>query len=483
MKKCALKKAVCLLCCLGLIMTGCTKDRLLNPKKPVALEIWHYYNGPQKIAFDELLKEFNETVGQEKGITVEGFNQGSVEELVDKVIEAAEKKVGAAEVPNMFAAYADTAVKIDEMGLVASLDPYLTKEMLDEYIPEYIEEGRIDAEGNLKIFPIAKSTEVLILNKTDWLPFSKETGADLTELSTIEGVTKAAENYYNWTASKSPDGKTGKALFGRDAMANYFILGSMQLGVEIFEVKDGKTAINLDEEVFRKLWDNYYIPFVKGHFDAQGRFRSDDVKMGVLTALVGSTTGSVYFPDKVSVSDTENYPIEVTVMPSPCFEGAEKYAVQQGAGMVVTKSTEAKEYAATVFLRWFTDTERNVAFSAASGYLPVKKEANNTELLTNEMDQKGTQWISKTLHDTLIQAMNITNTHTFYANKAVSVGNEVRRILENSMADRAVEDRKWMEKEIQDGKTREECLAKLTDEKTFKSWFTDLRADVEKVTR
>ena len=39
----------------------------LDPSSPTAIEIWHYYNGAQKEAFDSLVTEFNETVGREKG--------------------------------------------------------------------------------------------------------------------------------------------------------------------------------------------------------------------------------------------------------------------------------------------------------------------------------------------------------------------------------------------------------------------------------
>ena len=183
----------------SLLLTGCaggSRDPVqLDPKNPVTVEIWHYYNGPQKTAFDELVSQFNEGLGREKGIVVEAFSQGSVNELIAKVIDAADQKVGAGEIPDIFAAYADTAYQLDQKGLVASLDPYMTAEELEEYIPGYIVEGRFDQEGNLKIFPIAKSTEVFMLNKTDWDLFARDTGASLEELSTIEGVTDVARRY------------------------------------------------------------------------------------------------------------------------------------------------------------------------------------------------------------------------------------------------------------------------------------------------
>lgn len=268
---------------------------------------------------------------------------------------------------------------------MASLDPYMTAEELEEYIPGYIAEGRFDQEGNLKIFPIAKSTEVFMLNKTDWDLFARDTGASLEELSTIEGVTDVARRYYEWSG--------GRAFFGRDAVANYMIIGSRQLGQEIFSVVNGKVTIQDDKEILRKLWDNLYVPHVQGWFAAYGKFRSDDIKTRDIIALVGSTSGAAYFPNKVNLSDTESYPVESLVMPAPVFKGGEAYAVQQGAGMVVTKSDAKTEYGAVVFLKWFTEAQRNLDFSISSGYLPVKKEANTQDMLNAALDQGGRRFL------------------------------------------------------------------------------------------
>ena len=56
------------------LLTGCGKSRQetqsetlkLDPNNPVSLTLWHYYNGAQQAAFDELVEEFNATAGQKK---------------------------------------------------------------------------------------------------------------------------------------------------------------------------------------------------------------------------------------------------------------------------------------------------------------------------------------------------------------------------------------------------------------------------------
>ena len=42
--------------------------------------------------------------------------------------------------------------------------------------------------------------------------------------------------------------------------------------------------------------------------------------------------------------------------------------------MAVTKSDAEHEYAACVFLKWFTQKEQNLRFVCNSGYMPVKKD-------------------------------------------------------------------------------------------------------------
>lgn len=461
-----------------LSFSGCTgketqKKVKLDPNNPEVIELWHYYNGPQKIAFDALVDEFNETVGLEEGIVVEPSGQGSISELIEKVLDSANKKVGAEEIPNLYAAYADTAYQVDQLGLVADLSPYLSQEELEEYVPGYIEEGKIGADGELKIFPIAKSTEVLMLNKTDWDKFSQATGASADSLKTVEGVTKTAEEYYNWSG--------GKAFFGRDAVANYFIVGCKQLGVELFEVKEGKVTINCDETVLRRLWDNFYVPYISGYFASYGKFRSDDAKTGDIIALVGSTSGAAYFPDSVMVGDFETYPIDVEVFPAPVFQGGEQVAVQQGAGMVVSKSDEKKEYASMVFLKWFTEQQRNVEFSIESGYLPVKREANDPTVLQGAFDKMSDSTITRNLKATLPVAADTVKSCEMYTNKAFKNGTEARNVLETSMLDKAKQDQQTINEQVQNGADHKEAVAAFATDENFRQWLDSFRQQLQAV--
>lgn len=456
----------------ALFLTGCGAggSNPLDPANPVSLTVWHYYNGSQQAAFDELVEKFNETVGKEKGIYVQSYSQGSVPDLEAAVRDAIAGKVGAGEMPDIFSSYADTAYEVEQAGALANLSEYLSEEELERYVESYVEEGCIAADGTLRIFPTAKSTEIMMVNRTDWEPFAQATGASLEELATIEGVAAVAQEYYEWTDSLTPDVEgDGKAFYGRDALANYFIIGMKQLGVEIFQVENGQAALNVPREELRRIWENYYVPIVKGYFGAYGSFRSDDVKTGDLLAYTGSTTSAMYFPNQVELDDSA-YAIEYMVLAAPVFDGGQRFAVQQGAGMVVGKSDEKHEYAAVEFLKWFTEADNNLQFGCEAGYLPVLKEANSKSMLDENIASQGLEVVPKT-YDCLTVVFEEMGDFALYTNKSFENGSAARKVLEYHLADRAAEDRSNVVKAMEQGKSLEEASAPYITEDAFEEWY------------
>lgn len=447
-------------------------EKMLSPDKPVILTVWTYYNGNQQTAFDALVQEFNETVGAQKGIVLESFSQGSVNELADEVLKAANETVGAQRMPDIFLSYADSAREVDELGMLADLDSYFTEEELQEYVSAYVEEGRIGENGGLRILPIAKSTEVLVFNATDFARFSQETGMGEENLATWEGLVKMAETYYEWS--------NGKAFFGRDAMANYMLLGSMQLGHEIFPVEGKQVSLDFDQETMRRLWEHYYVPFVKGYYASGGRYASDDAKEGSILALVGSTSGAAYFPTEVFPDDESSYRIEGKVLPVPAFEGTKSYAVQQGAGMAVSRSEPVREYASAVFLKWFTEAERNMEFAAGACYLPVKRSANDAASIGDMMrsqESENAEVMAQTMKVSVQEVME----YELYTPNAFEGGAECRAILESAMSDAAKADRAAVEEQLGAGVDRAAALAPYLSEERFLQWYEQTKKELEDV--
>lgn len=455
------------------VLTGCSDtgfqkyEKLLNKKSPAVITIWHYYNGVQQTHFDEMISKFNNTVGMEKGIIVEAFSKNSVKELSDSIVASVNNDAGADDIPDIFGTYAETAYTVDRLGMLADMSKYFTADELGEYVDQYISEGTF-SNGSLKIFPIAKSTEVLMLNKTAWDKFAEAEGVDLDSFSTWESLAETAEKYYNYTDALTPDvPNDGHALFGRDSVANYMIIGAKQLGNEFIRPNaDGTVNVVSDKATVRKIWDNYYVPFVKGYYAAENRFRSDDMKTGEIISMVCSNSAASYCPTEVTLYDDYTYPIEVSVLPVPNFEGCDPYIVQQGAGMSVIKSDKKTEYACAVFLKWFTSEEQNIEFAVNSGYLPVKRSANDI----NKILSSGTE-ISPVLRDTFEVAINEIGSYTFYTSVPFEYSADVRAYIESSFEDAYTAARAEAYDRIAAGWDRDVVMNKYTDDAAFESWY------------
>ncbi len=232
-----------------------------------------------------------------------------------------------------------------------------------------------------------------MMNKTDWDKFAEAAGASLEDLSTLEGVTETAQKYYEWTDSLTPDvPEDGKAFYGRDSVANLFVIGSKQLGQDIFQVENGKASVAADKEIMKKIWDNFYVPFVKGYFTAYGKFRSDDVKIGEILAFTGSSTASMYFPDEVEQEDNV-YPIDYVVLPAPSLR-TEGIILCSRSRNGSHRDNKGGGIRLRAVLKWFTETENNIRFSCASGYLPVRRKQTPWRLLTRWLT--GRDWRFRT---------------------------------------------------------------------------------------
>lgn len=473
MKK-QIKSLLCGLCAAALALgcAGCGGSAGSEvPAKVTDITVWTYYNGDQLESFNSLVNQFNETVGAQKGIKVSTESQGSVNDLETSVMDSAEGKVGAAAMPNIFSAYADTAYALDQMGMVMNLAPYLTEEEKAQFVEGYLSEGDFGEDDSIKIFPVAKSTELLFLNDTDWKAFADAAGVRYEDLATMEGLTAAAEKYYNWTDAQTAAPDDGKALFGRDAMANYMLVGAQQLGDTIFAVKDGRMTVNFERDVARRLWDNYYVPFVRGWFAATGRFRSDDIKTGNVLAYVGSSSSATFFPTRVTNDANQSHEISLKTLPAPQFEGGEAVAVQQGAGMVVTAAKEEEVKASVEFLKWFVRAENNIAFSVGSGYLPVTRKANDMqEILASGLT------LDDNMQQTLAVAVDTVNGNRLYTPHAFAGGSSARKVLEYGLSDLAAADRETVVQRIAEGQSAAEAEAEFLTDEYFEAWYQDICA-------
>lgn len=455
--------------CLLITISGCStkKGHGLDPDNPVKITIWNYYSSSQKNAFDKLVDTFNATEGKEAGIMVESLSQGGINELQSSLLSAAKQEVGAPKLPDMFFAYANNAQTMDALVGLVDINTYLSEAILNEYRDAYIQEGNVNKDGRILVFPVAKATEVLMINKTAWDAFATATNASTEDLKTWEGLAKTAQAYYEYS--------NGKAFFGRDAMANYLLAGAAQLSDDMFKVDQNGVKVQISEDSMRKLWDNFYVPFVNGWYAKNGRYASDDVKTSDTIALVGSTSGATYFPSVVSTDNNETQEVEGMVLPVPNFANTEPIAIQQGAGVSIVKSDETKEYACITFLRWFTEVERNLSFVSESAYLPVKKDIDLAHLSKSEDSMK------PFVKDTVITALEQVERSTLYTFDAFKGSSEVRSYLETALTQKAIEDKEAIDQFIAQGTNKDAAIQQYCNDENFKQWYEAFVSNITKI--
>ena len=119
------------------------------------------------------------------------------------------------------------------------------------------------------------------------------------------------------------------------------------------------------------------------------------------------------------------------------------------------------------FLKWFTDKDRNIKFSLESGYMPVKKEANNIKVIEEYLaNNKGTKVLDK-LRSSLSILVEQLETYELYTNKAFENGTDAREVLTKSLIDKSKADREKVVELLKEGKTREEAVKQVATEDNF----------------
>lgn len=358
-------------------VNGCKNTDKPSPKNPVTLNMWHNYGGDMQHTMDELIDEFNSTVGANEGIVINVTAISSSTELNNNLDIIVNDDPGALQMPDIFTGYPKIAVKFLGNNKLANLDNYFKQNELDAFVPEFLNEGRF-GDGGLYVLPIAKSTEILFLNQTLFDRFSKATGASPDKLSTFEGIAELSSLYYAWTDALTPDiPNDGKAFFTADSWFNLAEVGLEQMGKSIF---DEKNTLTLNNDEFKHIFHTFYKPMTSGGVANYDGYSSDLSKTGDLVCSTGSSAGILFYGDTITYDNNIIEQAEYSILPYPTFEDGNKTAIQRGGGLIVAKNETRKEYAAAKFLKWLTAPTQNMRFISSTGYLPVTKQTFEADM-------------------------------------------------------------------------------------------------------
>lgn len=356
-----------------LFCTGCS-NTVTKEEVPTTITVWHVYGGQTDSPLNDLIDQFNQTVGKQKQINVQVTSVSNTNTIHELVLAAANEEPGAPELPDLFISYPKTVLALPDDSILVDYKDYFSEEELSDFIPAFIEEGTIG--DHLVIFPVAKSTEIMFINQTIFDRFSQETGISMEDLDTWEGLYKAAETYAEWSDAQTPDiPGDAKAMFVHDYYFNYFQVGVESLGEDFFQ--GDKLAFG---PVFQTVWEPLAQAAFKGGVWLKGGYATESIRTGESIVSVASSASILYYSDVVTYSDNTSEDITIVSRPCPVFENGEKLVMQRGAGFCTVRSTPEREQAAVTFLKWLTEPEHNVEFVTRTGYMPVTRSAFENEL-------------------------------------------------------------------------------------------------------
>ena len=242
-------------------------------------------------------------------------------------------------------------------NLVVDLKPYIENDTLkfdnyDDILEGFRQASTID--GKIYGIPFNKSTEVLWYNKT---LLDKH---NIAVPKTYEEFEKAAEDVKE---------KANIVGGGFDSLSNYYTTYLKNEGVT-FDSKLDPTSEKSEDAV------EYYLDGIRdGYFRIAGtdKYLSGPFGNETIALYIGSNAGEAFV--KEGVGDK----FEIGVAPYPA-----KYVMQQGTDLFVFSSATAEQKtAAYKLLQFLTTKESQIEWGKATGYIPVRKSAIESDEYKN----------------------------------------------------------------------------------------------------
>ena len=328
-----------------------TEEIVTELKNPVEITFWHAMNGEQETALKKLVDKFTK---ENSNIKVTLQNQSSYPDLQQKITATT---ASPKDLPTITQAYPDWLLNAIDENLVVDLKPYIENKTLkfdnyDDILEGFRQASTID--GKIYGMPFNKSTEVLWYNKT------------LLDKHNI-AVPRTYEEFAK--ASKEIKEKANIVGGGFDSLSNYYTTYLKNEDVT-FDSKLDPTS-----EASKKAV-NYYLDGVKGgYFRIAGtdKYLSGPFGNETIALYVGSNAGEAFV--KQGVGDK----FEIGAAPYPA-----KYVMQQGTDLFVFSSATAEQKtAAYKLLQFLTTKENQIEWAKATGYIPVRKSAIESDEYKN----------------------------------------------------------------------------------------------------
>lgn len=347
--KCLISLTLCIAITAG--FTGCGNKKEAAVQKDegkTVIEFWHYWDGNNGKAVNDIVKKFNE---ENKDIEVKPvFIPG------DQLMTKFQAAIGSKTTPAVAAADISGMAKLRVSGALLELDKYIKDYNIniDSFYPSLLEYGKQD--GKLYSLPVSTNNLALFYNKD----LFKKAGLDSnTPPKTWDELQKFSEII----VSKVP-GTFGFEFYTQVGDSGEGLTWQLQpylwqAGADF--IKDGKAAFN-NAEGEKAL--NFLTGLINKKVSPVGSW--DDFSKGKCAMVVdGSWMVGIW---KSSV----NFDFGTAMIPVP--SGGKNATNMGGEQIFAFKKGDRENAAAAKFIAYFTDTKTQIEWDKNTFFMPIRKE-------------------------------------------------------------------------------------------------------------
>jgi multiple sugar transport system substrate-binding protein len=341
-------------------------DKVDLGSEKINLVFWHTQTGPNEAKLKEVIAGFQQKY---PNITVDAQYQGNYTDTYKKINAAI---IGGG-LPDISVAYPSMVSEFQQADVVLALDDYinsqkygLTREELSDFFEPFLAESRYPEYGNKYYsFPFTKSVLVMYYN-ADRL---KAEGLKVPE--TWDEFRAAAKKLSQGDAKGYAiriDASTFKGMiFSRGGK----VISDDQKTWK-FNEQPGIDALTMLQEMVRE-GSAYQV--AKANDD-----QADFAQQKTFFTL-GSTAGIPFYDQAVGGR------FQWGIANIPHAPGVAPQTVLYGGSITVFKTTPQKQLAAWLFIKYFSSPEVTADWATASGYMPVRKSAANSEVVKKKIAQ------------------------------------------------------------------------------------------------
>lgn len=271
-----------------------------------------------------------------------------------------------------------TTLMTDEKYGLGGSDIKFDSPTLDEMIPQFLEECKLD--DDYYAVPFVRSTEACYVNKT----YVEKLGFTLPETLTWDFVWEVSE------AAMKKDADGNFEINGQKVMIPFIYKSTDNMMIQMLKQQDADYSDDDGNVLIFNATTEEILKTISGHAlsHAFSTFKISSYPANYLNAgqcifAVDSTAGATWMGTGSPMSDIHESSVvdyEIAVMTIPQYDVEDPQMISQGPSLCIFNKEDPQEVLASwIFVQYMLSNDVQLAYATTEGYVPVTYKAQNSE--------------------------------------------------------------------------------------------------------